>query len=189
MRLPLVDPADLTEAQKPLYADMKAGIAEKFTGFKAVDREERLLGPWNPWLHEPKTGSAIWALTRALTENSCLPDNIRQIAILVVGVDFDAAYEIYAHIAVAERDGFSPARLQTMLAGDKPDDLTPEEEIAHDVTFALIGGGALPDDMYAAAVGAFGPQGTHELITLVGLYCMVSVTLNGFDVPVPDEDA
>ena len=32
----------------------------------------------------------------------------------------------------------------------------------------------------------FGEEGTAELICLVGLYCMVAVTLNGFDVPVPD---
>ena len=29
-------------------------------------------------------------------------------------------------------------------------------------------------------------EGTAEFIYLVGLYCMVSVTLNGFDVPVPE---
>ena len=28
-----------------------------------------------------------------------------------------------------------------------------------------------------------------ELIYLVGFYCLVSVTLNGFDVPVPDTGA
>jgi 4-carboxymuconolactone decarboxylase len=35
-------------------------------------------------------------------------------------------------------------------------------------------------------VDVFGEQGAMELIYLVGSYCFVSVTLNGFDVPVPD---
>ena len=189
MRLPLLPPADLTEEQKPLYADMKAGIAEKFNVFKTIDKQGALLGPWNPWLHAPKIGGAVWELTKAMSLHSTLPDNIRQIAILVVGVDFDAAYEIYAHIAVAESDGMSAARIQALLAGDRPDDLTQDEETAHDVAMALIGGGVLPDELHAAAVAAFGPHGAYELITLVGLYCLVSVMLNGFDVPVPDEDA
>jgi 4-carboxymuconolactone decarboxylase len=189
MRLPLLDPQDLTAEQKPLYADMTAGIAQSFGGFKAVDREGRLLGPWNPWLHDPRTGGPVWELTRTLSANSCLPANIRHLALLVVSVDFDAAYAIHADIAVAENAGFSQDRLQTLLAGDKPDDLSPDEETAHDVTFTLIGGGALPDDMYAATVAAFGEKGAYELITLVGLYCMIAVTLNGFDVPVPDESA
>jgi len=36
--------------------------------------------------------------------------------------------------------------------------------------------------MYQQAVDLFGEEGTAEFIYLVGLYCMVSVTLNGFDV-------
>jgi hypothetical protein len=41
---------------------------------------------------------------------------------------------------------------------------------------------------YQQAVRLFGEEGTAEFIYLVGLYCMVSVTLNGFDVPVPEVD-
>jgi 4-carboxymuconolactone decarboxylase len=32
-------------------------------------------------------------------------------------------------------------------------------------------------------------HGAAELIYLVGLYCLVSVTLNGFNVPVPESEA
>lgn len=56
---------------------------------------------WN----EPAIGKAIWDLMLAMTANASLSDNVRQIAILVVGARFDAAYEICAHIAVAEREG------------------------------------------------------------------------------------
>jgi hypothetical protein len=41
---------------------------------------------------------------------------------------------------------------------------------------------------YRAAVDAFGVHGVAELCYLVGLYCLVSVTLNGFDVPVPEPE-
>lgn len=188
MRLPLIDPADLTPEQAPLYADMKAGIATTFNDFKTIDAKGALLGPWNPWLHQPKMGGAVWELTKAMSMNATLPDNVRQIVILVVGADFDAAYEIYAHVAMAEADGMSEDRIQTLIAGEKPADLSPEEEIAYDVAFTLVGGGVLPQELYDAAVAAFGPKGSYELITLTGLYCLVSVMLNGFDVPVPEED-
>src|SRR5450631_2573352 len=99
MRLPLIAPADLSAEQKPLYDDMRKGIASNFNAF-VVEREDgALMGPWNPWLHEPAIGKAIWELTLAMTRGAVLPDNVRQIAILVVGARFDAAYEIYAHIA------------------------------------------------------------------------------------------
>ena len=34
----------------------------------------------------------------------------------------------------------------------------------------------------------FGQHGTNEMIYLVGLYSMVSTTLNGFNVPVPERE-
>ena len=103
MRLPLIAPNELTPEQKRLYDDMRKGISSNFNAFKAVQEDGALMGPWNPWLHEPGIGKAIWDLTLAMTANATLSDNIRQIVILVVGARFDAAYEIYAPIAVAVR--------------------------------------------------------------------------------------
>src|SRR6202161_2866088 len=129
MRLPLIAPADLTAEQKPLYKDMKKGIASTFTAFKVLAGNGALMGPWNPWLHEPGIGKAIWALTLAMTANAILPDNVRQIVILVVGARFDAAYELYAHIAVAEHEAMKPARLATLVADLKPSDLSEDESV------------------------------------------------------------
>jgi alkylhydroperoxidase family enzyme len=188
MRLPLIDPKDLTPAQKPLYDDMRRGIAGNFNTFKAVRDDGALMGPWNPWLHEPGIGKAIWDLTLAMTANASLPDNVRQIAILVVGARFKAAYEIYAHIAVAEHEGMPEARLATLVGDLKPGDLSSEESLAFDVAYALVRGSVLPEPLYRLAVQTFGQHGANELIYLVGLYSLVSVTLNGFNVPVPERE-
>ena len=45
----------------------------------------------------------------------------------------------------------------------------------------------LPELNYRQAVQAFTQTGAAELIYLVGLYSLVSITLNGFDVPVPED--
>lgn len=188
MRLPLIAPADLTPEQKSLYDDMRKGIASNFNAFKVEREDGALMGPWNPWLHEPKIGKAIWDLTLAMTANATLPDNARQIAILVTGARFDAAYEIYAHIAVAEREGMSTERLATLVADLKPNDLSKEENVAYDVAYCLSRGGVLPEPLYRHAVATFGQHGASELIHLVGLYALVSATLNGFNVPVPERE-
>jgi 4-carboxymuconolactone decarboxylase len=83
MRLPLIPPADLTPEQRSLYDAMRKGIAGNFNAFKVEREDGALMGPWNPWLHEPGIGKAIWDLTLAMTANATLPDNIRQIAILL----------------------------------------------------------------------------------------------------------
>jgi 4-carboxymuconolactone decarboxylase len=188
MRLPLIAPADLTPEQKSLYDDMRRGIAGNFNAFKVEREDGALMGPWNPWLHEPAIGKAIWDLTLAMTANAALPDNVRQIAILVVGARFDAAYEIYAHIAVAEREGMPAQRLATLVADLRPNDLAEDESVAFDVAYALSRGGTLPEPLYRLAVATFGQHGTNELIYLVGLYALVSTTLNGFNVPVPERE-
>lgn len=188
MRLPLIPPAELSAEQRRLYDDMRAGIEKHFTGFAAIRAEDgALMGPWNPWLHEPGIGGAVWTLTKAISSASTLPETVRQVAILVTGARFKAGYEIYAHVAVARKDGLPEEKLATITAGQRPADLTREEAIAYDVAAALSGGGVLPEPAYRAAVAAFGPHGAAELVYLVGLYCFVSVTLNGFDVPVPDQ--
>lgn len=186
MRLPLIAPADLDGAQRALYEDMREGIAKGFRGFIAQRADGALMGPWNPWLHEPRIGKPIWELTKTLSEASSLPDTVRQIAILVTGAHFRAAYEIYAHVAVAQKDGLSDAKLATLVAGQRPEGLSTEEGIAYDVAAALTGGGVLPELTYKAAAAAFGTHGAAELCHLVGLYCLVSVTLNAFDVPTPE---
>src|SRR5215469_6694773 len=172
MRLPLISPADLNPQQKSLYDEMRKGIASNFNAFKVEREDGALMGPWNPWLHEPGIGKAIWDLTMAMTANASLPDNVRQIAILVVGARFDAAYEIYAHIAVAEREGMTEERLATLVANLKPSDLNAEESLAFDFAYALVRGGTLPEPLYRLALTSFGQHCTNEMVYLVGLYSL-----------------
>ena len=92
MRLPLVKPASLTEQQKPLYEDMKQGIAVNFQGFANIGGDGALLGPWNPWLHEPKFGKPVWELVKTMVSKPSLPASVREVAILVTGAHFRSAY-------------------------------------------------------------------------------------------------
>jgi hypothetical protein len=44
MRLPLIAPADLSPEQRPVYADMRAGIEKYFQGFKTIADNGALMG-------------------------------------------------------------------------------------------------------------------------------------------------
>jgi 4-carboxymuconolactone decarboxylase len=186
VRLPPIAPADLDDQQRPLFESIKAGVAAKYGGFQTSRPDGAMLGPWGAWLHDPELGEAFWAVTQAMTKARRIPDPARQIAILVVGTRFGAAYEIYAHEAVARlTHKMSGRRLATLTAGNRPDDLNDEEAIAYDVAHALVHGGVLAEPVYRRALAAFGQSGLNELIYLVGHYCFVSITLNGFDVQTP----
>ena len=86
---------------------------------------------------------------------------------------------------VAELRGLSDEKIATIVSGQRPADLARQEAVAYDLAAALVSGGVLPELAWKQGVAEFGLDGIAELIYLVGLYCMVSVTLNGFDVPVP----
>ena len=183
MRLPLIPPDQLTPEQKALYDRNREQIAHGFTAFKTMTNDGALLGPWSVFLHEPAVGQAHYDQIAAVTALKRLPETAKQVAILVTGARYKAAYELYAHAATAAKDGMSPTKIASIAAGERPLDLTPEEAAAYDVASALLAGGVLPGATYRAARERLGQDALTELVFWVGLYAQVSITLNAFDVP------
>jgi 4-carboxymuconolactone decarboxylase len=189
MRLPLIPPAALDPVQRELYDDMRAGVATGFNAFRTTLDDGTMIGPWNASLHHPAIGKASWELTKAVNAMDVLPATVKEVAILVVGGYHRASYEIYAHVAVAERLRMPLARISSLVANLKPADLTAEEAVAFDVAYSLCRGGPLPEPTWRLAVDTFGDLGAAQLIYLVGVYAFVATTLNGFDAPAPDRDS
>ena len=183
MRLPTLPPDRLTPEQRALYDRNREQIAHGFTAFKTTTEEGALLGPWGVFLHEPAVGQAHYDQIAAVTALRRLPEEAKQMAILVVGARYKAAYELYAHAATAAKGGMEPAKIASIAAGERPLDLTPEEAAAYDVASALLAGGVLPGATYRAARELLGQGALTELVFWVGLYAQVSITLNAFDVP------
>jgi 4-carboxymuconolactone decarboxylase len=186
MRLPPLLPADLTAEQQLLYQDMRSGIASGFKAFKAVREDGALMGPWNPYLHEPTVGKAAWDLTRAIDQIAVVPRNVREIAILVVSAHYHCAFQLYAHTAVAAGLGIALEQVAAIAAQHKPTALSADQGLAYDIAHCLCAGATLPEPLYQLALARFGQRGTNELIYLIGSYSMVAITLNAFDVPVPE---
>jgi 4-carboxymuconolactone decarboxylase len=188
MRLAPLPPTTLTDAQRMLYADMRAVIDSGFGELVTHRDDGALIGPFNGWLHYPQFGSPAWAFNRSLWDHGQLPGRIHQLVILVTVAKFKARYAIYGHEYFAERAGLSGDKVATIAAGERPADLTADERVAYDMAAALTRGGTLPETTYRAAVGFFGELGTAEIVFLVGCFCMVAVTLNAFDAGVPGRD-
>jgi 4-carboxymuconolactone decarboxylase len=183
MRLQPIGSGALSAEPRPLYEDMKTGIAAKYSGFATIRQDGAILGPWGAWLHEPALGSAIWDATKPMTRFKHLCDSVRQVVILVVGSRFRATYQIYAHSTVARTAGFTEEQIAAIVAGRKPAGLSAESGTAYDAATALLDGGVHAASVHDKALGQLGQHGVNELIYLVGHYCFVSMTLNGFDIP------
>lgn len=189
MRIPPFDPTSLNPEVRTLHDSMAADEDQYFSGFVAKREDGALLGPFPPLLRYPHFGQPAWAYVKALIEHSSLPKPVREIAILVTGTAFSARYEIYAHERVAAEAGLTPAQIATITAGQRPSDLGTPEAAAYDAAASLTRGESLSASVWEALCSIFGEEGAAELAFLVAGYCMLSVVLNAFDVPVPVEDA
>lgn len=185
MRAPPVPPAEMSDDVRDLHDEMAGYVAEHLRGFVSTRADGALVGPFPPMLRFPALGRAAWTYTKALIDNASLPKPAHEVAILVTGAAFGARYELYAHERVGEAAGLSPSKVATIAAGQRPPDLTEEEQAAYDVAATLAAGRQLPATTFARAVAAFGEERTAELIYLVGGYCLVSILLNAYDAPVP----
>ena len=183
MRLSTIPPDQLTPEQRALYDRNREQIAHGFTAFKTTREDGAMLGPWGVFLHEPLVGQAHYDVIAAITAMNRLPPSAKQVAIIVAGAHFNAAYELYAHTATAAAEGMDQAKIATLTAGVRPLDLTPEEACAFDVATALLGGGVLPGATYRAARDLLGQGALNELVLWIGTYAQVAITLNAFDVP------
>ena len=188
MRLAPIPPDQLSENQRALDESLRAGIKAHLQGFVSERKDGALIGPFSPMLHFPQFGAPLWSFLTALTENSTLPKPAHEVAILVTGARFRSRYELYAHEHMAARAGLSDIKVATIVAGERPADLTEQESVAYDTASALGRGGQLPEATYRAALKCFGDAGVAELVHLIGAYCLVSVLLNAYDVSVPGRE-
>ncbi|SEQ53230.1 carboxymuconolactone decarboxylase family protein [Lentzea albida] len=94
-----------------------------------------------------------------------LTPRVREVAALAIGLRHGAAYELYSHSRVAAAIGLPGHVIAALVAGQRPVDLTPEEEVAHDVAAALHAGTPLPGAPYRAAVGCSGQVATRSAPT------------------------
>jgi 4-carboxymuconolactone decarboxylase len=185
-RLAKLLPADLDADQQVVYEAIAGG--RRASGpqlFRLRDEAGGLEGPFNAFLLQPRLGGALQAVGSAVRYETSLSDRVREVAILVVAVQWDSAFEWYAHEAVGRHVGLTEGELAAVRTQDWGVFEGDEQVIAR-TTHLLAAGGDLDDEAYAAALSVLGPNGLFELLTLVGYYAALALQLRVFRVAAPD---
>ena len=180
--LPLVAHEDL-DAEQRLSWDylLKGPRAASLSG-----PIKSLPGPFNPWMQIPSFGKLAAEMGERLRFRSVLPGPLRELAILTTGVHWKAEFEFWAHARAARAEGLPDAVIDALQAGTAvpyQDDL---QRLAHTAAKDLVETGRLRVNLADELAKKLGWPAVVELVALVGFYCMVSFTLNAFDVALPD---
>lgn len=185
MRQQLLHSDSYSPEQKQLADIFHSDISKYLSSFTTATKDGELIGPFNIMLHQPDLGTAAWKLFTALNDKPKLATAPHEIAILVTGARYGCLYELYSHESVSAEKGMPLAKIATIAAGERPNDLSTEEAVAYDVAAVLNRGHQIPDSTYRAAIEAFGERGLAELVYAVGCYSVICVLLNAFDVALP----
>ncbi len=143
-------------------------------------------GPFAIWLRHPKIADAANQLGNALRLDGTLDARLFELAILVVARNWTAQYEWYAHAKAALDAGLPVAIVDAIREGRRPDLADPAQHLVYDLTEVLLRTRRLDETMYRRAIDLLGEDAMVELAAVIGFYTMVAITLNVFDVPVPD---
>ena len=100
-----------------------------------------------------------------------------------------AQFEWYAHAPMAISAGISAAAVEAIQISEKPLLNADDERLVYDFVSELLESRTVSQSTYDQAEATLGRLGVVDLVGIVGYYCLVSITLNVFDMPLPNGEA
>jgi len=143
--------------------------------------------PLNLYRMLPHAGPAAVGFLKlggALLRENELDSQLREIAILRVGILSKAGYEVHQHKRVARNVGLADAKIAALEEGADTTALSPMELQVMAFTDQLFHHVKAPDDMFEAMRAKLSPRALSELVLTIGFYMMVSRFLENFEVDI-----
>ena len=171
-----LDRNDLDAEQTRIYDDIVASRG-------SID------GPFRTWLHSPELADRAQKLGEFARYRTSLGPRLSELAILVTARFWDCQVEWSLHEPPAIEAGLNRNTIDAIRHSQYPEFNRKDERAVYDYTSELLYNRFVQDRSFAAAAEELGKTGVVELAGLVGYYSMVALTLNGFQVPVPENYA
>lgn len=164
-------PADRTERQQAMYRHIEQGP------------RGRVMINLRAWLHNMDFLDVAEPFGLYLTQRAPLTKRQKEILILVHANFWDARFEWDAHVRHALKAGITQAQIDAIEQGGRPHFDDPVEDLTWELVRALHTVRHIDDDLHDRCMRQFGHKGVTDLIGVIGLYTMIAMTLNFYDVP------
>lgn len=174
-RFPELSPESLTDEQRAVADAIQSG-----------PRGAGLRGPFNALMRSPQLCDLVQRVGAYVRFGSSIPAPLNELAICMAGRKWVAQYEFYAHRRLGIEAGLSPAILDAIADGLRPEDMSADETMVYEFAADLLGTGSVSDPVYQAVLNRFGERGVMDLVGAIGYYSLVSMVLNVAEVPLPE---
>ena len=172
----------LPEHPTPEQAEV---IAEVVSG-----KRGRVPGPMVGWLPHPELARRAQRLGELLRYDTSLEPVLSELAILICGRHWSSHYEWTAHKTIALEAGLDQRTVDDIAARKAAPFLRGEREAAlYAVASTLLAQTKIDDALYTRGVAALGTRGMVDLVGILGYYSMVALTLNAFELGLPEGHA
>jgi 4-carboxymuconolactone decarboxylase len=143
-------------------------------------------GPLAVWLHRARFAGLAQALGEYCRYHSALEPRLSELAILVTARIWRSEYEWYSHKPIALAAGLSAVVVEEIRVGRRPSCESTDEVIVHDFARELHSEHRVSDETYARAVAVLGRDKVIDLVGLLGYYTLISMTINAFEIALPE---
>jgi 4-carboxymuconolactone decarboxylase len=165
---------------------------ESMTPAQATVRAEAVNGlrgamptPMIAWLRNPELARRGQKVGELLRFETTLEPRLSELAILVCGRHWTSHHEWTAHKRLGLKAGIAAETIAAIAARRTPNVTDEREKTVYEVSITLLSTGRIPEPMYKSGVARLGERGMVELVAILGYYCMVSLTLNAFELGLP----
>ncbi len=177
-RLNMPADAAMTDAQKAVVAKVLEG------------KRGRVPSPMIAWLRNPELAHRGQHLGELLRFDTSLAPHLSELAILICGRHWTSHHEWSAHKKIALAEGLDPRTIADIAARKQAPYLRDHhEEVIYAVASTLLGQSKIDATLYARGCATLGEVGMVELVAILGYYCMVALTLNTFELGLPENFA
>jgi 4-carboxymuconolactone decarboxylase len=146
-----------------------------------IETRGRLPGPNKIYVHNLKLAKVMGPLGAHFRNGYSLSE--REIAVCIITSTFHAAYPTNAHERAAKVAGLPPDTVEAILSGLPTAFSDKREQIVYEMATCLAHARWVSKGLYDRAVDALGHVGITDVITLMGYYTSVAMTLAFYDVP------
>jgi 4-carboxymuconolactone decarboxylase len=142
-------------------------------------------GPFAVWLRNAELCENTLKLQEMFASRVQLERRLLELMILVAARSATAQYAWFIHEPHARNFGISPDIIKAIRERRTPEFTCEDERLVYDITVELNSTRTLSESSYRRGMETFGEQVMVELVSAIGFYSMVAMTLNAFDVSVP----